>query len=255
MTLKPTRLGGTNQKANPPTIRASDAPADVRAFISYSHVDRKYGAQAKNVLAEIGIEAFLAHEDLKVSEAWRERILDELRRCDLFVPLLSKSFLESQWAPQESGFMASRPDVVIAPLSIDGTTPFGFMSSVQSRFIADGTITRELLVEPLVTRMPRKILPALIRIAGAAKSFRDAEAKMRPLLGHFSSFTKEEAQALADAAVSNVQIWDAALCRTEYLPELIRVQGRNLKRKTLRALKYQLENGRWYRGDDGRPED
>ena len=243
------------RKSSRQTGKASEVLPDVRAFISYSHVDRKYGAQAKSVLAEVGIEAFLAHEDLKVSEAWRERILDELRRCDLFVPLLSKSFLASEWAPQESGFMASRPNVVIAPLSIDGTTPFGFMSSVQSRFITDGTITRELLVEPLVTRMPRKILPALIRIAGAAKSFRDAEAKMRPLWGHYPSFAKEDAQALADAAVSNVQIWDAALCRTVYLPELIRVHGRNISRKTLRALKYQPENGRWYRGDDGRPDD
>ena len=60
------------------------------AFISYAHADRKYGAQAKNVLAEIGIEAFLAHDDLHVSDEWRARIIEELRRCDLFVPLLSE---------------------------------------------------------------------------------------------------------------------------------------------------------------------
>ena len=53
------------------------------AFISYSHADREYGAQAKGVLAEFDIEAFLAHEDLEVSEEWQARILVELRRCDL----------------------------------------------------------------------------------------------------------------------------------------------------------------------------
>ena len=69
----------------------------VTAFVSYSHVDREFGRQAKTVLGEVGIDAFLAHEDLDTSEQWQERILSELRRCDLFVPLLSKNFLESEW--------------------------------------------------------------------------------------------------------------------------------------------------------------
>ena len=61
----------------------------ITAFIAYSHKDSKYGAQAKAVLAKLGIEAFLAHDDLHVSDEWRERIRKELKRCDIFVPLLS----------------------------------------------------------------------------------------------------------------------------------------------------------------------
>src|ERR1700730_11751287 len=114
---------------------ATTDSANVSAFVSYSHVDRAYGAQAKKVLAEFNIEAFLAHDDLEVSEEWRKRILIELRQCDFFVPLLSQNFLSSKWAPQEAGFIISRADVVIAPLSIDGTTPFGFLSHLQSRRI------------------------------------------------------------------------------------------------------------------------
>ncbi len=116
-----------------------------RAFISYSHEDRKFGAEAKAVLAEIGISAFLAHDDLHVSEEWRARIIEELQRCDLFVPLLSANFLASKWAPQEVGFIISRPEVAIAPISLDGTTPFGFIAHVQSRKITKDGITRELL--------------------------------------------------------------------------------------------------------------
>ena len=96
------------------------------AFISYSQEDRKFGAQAKSVLADVGIEAFLAHDDLHVSDEWRKRIIEELKRCDLFVPLLSKNFVASKWAPQEVGFIISRSEVPIAPISLDGTTPFGF---------------------------------------------------------------------------------------------------------------------------------
>ena len=219
----------------------------VTAFVSYSHLDREFGGQAKAVLDEVGIDAFLAHEDLEVSEEWQRRILSELRRCDLFVPLLSKNFLESKWAPQEAGFIASRPEVVVAPLSIDGTMPFGFMSHVQSSRIRGEGITRELLVEPLAKRFPRKILPGLIRIAGKAGSFRHAEMTMRPLVPVFSLLTAEEAQALAEASVRNGQIWSASLCRSTYLPEFIRVQGSNLKPETLLALRYQVENDEWYR--------
>ena len=74
----------------------------VAAFISYSHSDREYGAQARAVLGEVGIDAFLAHEDLETSDEWQRRILDELRRCDLFVPLLSRNFLASRWAAARS---------------------------------------------------------------------------------------------------------------------------------------------------------
>jgi len=143
---------------------------EINAFISYSHVDRKFGRDAKRVLAEVGIDAFLAHEDLEVSDEWRERILEELRRCHLFVLLLSANFLSSGWAQQETGFIISRPEVVIAPLSIDATTPFGFLSHVQSSCIREDGITRELLVEPLARRMPRIILPGLIRIAADSAS-------------------------------------------------------------------------------------
>jgi TIR domain len=217
-----------------------------KAFISYSHKDRKYGAQAKSVLAEVDIDAFLAHDDLHVSDEWRERIIEELMQCDLFVPLLSADFVASKWAPQEIGFIISRPDVAIAPISLDGAVSFGFISHLQSRRISSKGVTRELLVQPLLKRVPRMVLPGLIRIVANAGSFRSAEALMEPLVEYFGILTPDEAQTLAEAAVKNGQIWSAALCRTEYLPKLLRAKGKNIKRKTLRALRYQIENDRWY---------
>lgn len=221
----------------------------IKAFISYSHEDRKYGAKAKAVFAEFGIEAFLAHEDLEVSDEWRACIIKELQSCGIFVPLLSANFLASKWAPQEVGFIISRPEVAIAPISLDGTTPFGFISHVQGRRVSKEGITRELLIEPLAKRMPRQILPGLIKLASKAGSFRSAETLMAPLVEHFGTMTRDEAQALAEASVSNSQIWAAQLCRDEYLPELLRLQRRKIDGSTLRALQYQVENGEWYRGE------
>jgi TIR domain len=224
----------------------------VSAFISYAHVDRKFGGQVKQIFTDVGIETFLAHEDLEVSDEWRQRILEELRRCDLFVPLLSVNFLTSKWAPQEAGFIISRPEVTIVPLSIDETTPCGFLSHLQSLRIPSQGLTRALLVEPLTRRSPRKILPGLIRIVSEAETFRSAEAKMRPLVPYFPILTPEEAQALAEASVENGQIWSAGQCRGEYLPELIRVQGANINPNTLLALQYQVKHDRQYPGDGPR---
>jgi len=222
-------------------------PQTLAAFISHSYVDRKFAGQAKAVLGRAGIDAFVAHDDLRTSEKWQRRIRDELRRCQLFVPLLSKSFLRSRWTLQEVGFIASRPEVKIAPLSIDETIPFGFLSHLQSGRISSDGVTRQLLVEPLASHFPRKIIPYLIRVAGDAGSFRSAEAKMSPLVPLFSLFTMEEAQALGEAAKCNAQVWSAKQCRDEFLPEFIRVNGINLKGETLHALRYQIEKGEWYR--------
>jgi hypothetical protein len=81
----------------------------VRAFISYAHVDRLLAGQAQTVLGEVGISAFLAHEDLEVSDEWRECLLRELAQCQLFVPLLSKHYLSSTWAQQASVDTQIRP--------------------------------------------------------------------------------------------------------------------------------------------------
>ena len=172
-------------------------------------------------------------------------ILSELYRCDLFVPLLSKNFLESKWAPQEVGFIASRPEVAIAPLSIDGTIPFGFLSNVQSSPILDNGITRELLVEPLVRRVPRKILPGLIRIAGEAGNYRYAEQTMLALAQYFSLFTEEEAQALAEASVSNRQIWMHRCVKLSTFPSsfLFREVTSSPKRCVLFSIRSRTNNG------------
>ena len=222
-------------------------PRTVAAFVSHSHVDRTFARQAKAVLGRAGIDAFVAHDDLRTSEEWQRRIRDELRRCQLFVPLLSKSFLRSRWTLQEVGFIAARARVKIAPLSLDETIPFGFLSHLQSGRISSDGVTQKVLVEPLARHFPRTILPYLSRVAGEAGSFRSAEREMRPLVPLFRLLTVGEAQTLAEAVVRNEQVWAARQCRDEFLPEFIRVQGSNLKDKTLRALRYQVEEGTWYR--------
>jgi len=72
-----------------------------RAFISYSSQEKQSAAEVQRALSEYGIEGFLAHEDISVSEQWKERIFQELKGRGMFIALISKAFKESAWAPQE----------------------------------------------------------------------------------------------------------------------------------------------------------
>ena len=76
-----------------------------------------------------------------------------------------------------------------------------------------------------------------------AGSFRHAEQLIAPLVRYFPLFTVEEAQAFAEGAIHNAQIWLAAGCKADYLPAFIRAQGQHLRSETLRALSHQVEHG------------
>lgn len=218
----------------------------LRAFISYSTKDKLTGAEVKAALSELGIECFLAHDDIRVSEEWKARIIDELRKASIFVPLLSKAFVESEWAPQEVGFIVARPEVLIIPLLLDSTIPFGFISHIQGRRYLAEAMTSEFFIETISNRFPRQLIPVLIDKMRGAVSFRKAEHLMKPLVPIFEQFDDSEIDAFVEASISNREIWDAALCRSEYLPRFIELHHKRIKRAKLKALAYQIEKGEWY---------
>lgn len=214
----------------------------LRAFISYSTTDKLVGADVKGVLGEFGVDSFLAHDDLRVSEEWKGRILEELARCDIFVPLLSKAFRSSDWASQETGIAFGRKTVLIIPLSIDGTTPFGFISHIQGIKIPDAGVSNHMFQEPLIKRFPRKMIPRLIKRVENARNFRGAEAVVKPLVEHFPIFTRNEANQFATAASNNNQVWSASLCRSDYLPAFLEIHRKNLRPKILKVLEHQIKH-------------
>src|SRR6266699_3178964 len=220
----------------------------LRGFLSYSTVDRKVAARVKAYLAELGVDCFMAHDDLVISDEWKQRIIEELQRMEMFVALLSKPFKASDWAPQELGFAASRPEVAIIPLSIDGTVSYGFINHLQSKPLTD-PLTDLLFVAPLRRRYPRHLIPALIDRMSEAGSFRGAEALMEPLRPLFHDFTQFEIDQFVEACIANGQIWDASLCAGEYIPEFIELHRGKIQPNRLRALEYQIEQRHWYRGE------
>jgi len=205
------------------------------AFISYSTVDREWSSIVKSALRVAGFNGFQAHQDLQLSEEWKSAILEELKRATIFVAVLSKDFKGSDWCSQEIGFIISRPDVLIIPLSIDGTVPYGFFSHLQSVRVHDENEVNQAIQEVLLRKKPRLAIPAWIKRVETAPSYRDAEAIVRPMVTQFGNFTDEEAIAFATAALKNGQVWDAARCKSDYL--------RNFAKRHWKILPSVLKKG------------
>lgn len=219
----------------------------MKAFISYSTTDKLIAGQAKTVLQEYRIVAFLAHEDINVSQEWKDRIIQELNESSIFVPVLSNAYKQSDWAPQEIGLAFARGIVLFIPLSLDGTVPFGFISHIQGKRLLEGNINSDLLIEPIANRFPHEIIPVLIERMARAGSFRSAEALMLPLLPHFAKFNDDEINAFTTASIENAQIWAAADCRTKYLPTFLDMHRSRIDEQKQETLEYQIKEQQWYR--------
>lgn len=216
------------------------------AFISYSIKDKEYGTAVKKALNALKVESFLAHNDLHVSAKWEKRILQELGKCNIFVPLLSKKFLASKWCPQETGIISKRRGVIIFPLLLDKTIPFGFIRHVQGQKVSLNDIDEELFLGPLAEKFPRFVLPQWIERLKKAYSYRGAEALVAPLRPFFRKLNVKEANRFAELSIENGQIWAAHLCYNEYLPEFLKIQGSHLRPILRKKLTYQVKNQEWY---------
>ena len=177
---------------------------EIKAFISYSTKDKKYGVAVKAALGEISVKSFLAHDDVQVSEEWKKRILAELKECKIFVPLLSEPFKASEWCGQEIGVVVERGnDVLIIPLSIDRTVPYGFISHVQCHHIPHAGIDPQTILDAVGRKWPSLVIEVLLKRVEGANGFRAAEKLIEPLVPYFKRLAKEQASRLAQMAIDN----------------------------------------------------
>ena len=101
-------------------------------FFSYSHKDRVLAKKIATLLNEKGIDVFLAHEHIEVSEEWREEIFKHLESDSVLLALLTPNYEKSVWANQEAGVMLGKRRKVI-PLIVGETNikKFGFLEALQ----------------------------------------------------------------------------------------------------------------------------
>ena len=101
-------------------------------FFSYSHKDRVLAGKIATLMNEKGIDVFLAHEDIEVSEEWREKIFKHLESDNVLLALLTSNYKKSVWGNQEAGIMRGKGGRVI-PLIVGKTKikGCGFLEALQ----------------------------------------------------------------------------------------------------------------------------
>ena len=141
----------------------------MRAFMSYQTADKLVAARIAAFLDKMGCTAFMAHENIEVSEEWRVQILKELGEADIFVPILSIHYYGSIWCKQESGIAAFR-NMTIIPLSTDGAIPAGFIGHIQSTYINPEAPKLVSLLPGLAKRDVRFVIDGLISIIASLRT-------------------------------------------------------------------------------------
>lgn len=112
----------------------------IKTFICHSSKDKKVAGLFKAFFERyFGFEVFLAHEDIPPSAEWDSEILMNLKKSDLFIPLISADFEKAIFANQEIG-MAIAWGIKIIPIKIDNTNPCGFISKLQAYKCRDSSV-------------------------------------------------------------------------------------------------------------------
>lgn len=131
----------------------------VRAFISYSTKDKHLAGQIKTCLEKYGLAVFLAHEDLHISDEWMDKIIEELKSCHVFIPLLTDNYKGSEWTDQEAGY-ALAFDKKVCPLK-GPHNPHGFIRRKQGEFVTESKVEPACDEIIAVIRKDEKLGPLL----------------------------------------------------------------------------------------------
>lgn len=135
----------------------------LRAFISYSTKDKVLAGKIKTCLENSGLSVFLAHEDLDISDEWMEKIVEELKSCHVFIPLLTDNYKGSDWTDQEAGY-ALAFDKKVCPLKVPHN-PHGFIRRKQGEPVADSNVEPACEKIVGVIRKDEKLGPLLAKAA------------------------------------------------------------------------------------------
>jgi hypothetical protein len=127
---------------------------EVEIFISYATENKVLAGKIAALLIKRNIDAFLAHEDIEISEEWRGEILNHLRNDSILLALLTVEYQKSVWGNQEAGYVIGKGGKII-PLIVRGIDlkDFGLIESYQGLVVDEKNL--ESCVDKIVDMLLR----------------------------------------------------------------------------------------------------
>jgi hypothetical protein len=209
----------------------------VHIFLSYSHKSRKLAGELKEGLESFGFAVFLAHQDLKPSVPWRKEILQNLRQCDVFIPILTRGFMESDWTDQETGFALALKKKII-PVKVHDN-PYGFIGAFQAlkwnKSSPDVTVWEiaECLHEE--SRFAQAVKDGVIEVFLSGSDFDEVASTVKKLLW-FRPFSAEQLHRIIEGSTSNQGIYGCHAAQTP-MTTLIEDANGKVSRRAIRKYR------------------
>ena len=177
----------------------------VKIFISHSSKNKHDAKNIKNILRDFFpcIEVFVAHDDLQPTQNFNEDIIDKLKKCGLFILLVSKNIVDSNYVQQEIG-MGRILNKRILPICLDDTIPEGFIRQIQGiKKPKLGDYLLKTIIEQL--NFPTSILCKFLR---HSRTFKQT-ILLYEILNEKNDFTEEDLIYLKYGLEKNTQISDS----------------------------------------------
>jgi len=186
----------------------------METFISYSSGIKRTAGKIKNYLDKFGFNCFLAHEDIPPQTVWPKEILAALKRCDLFLPLLTSGFVESFFCQQETGFAYCKGTEIL-PVMIS-KAPMGMISDIQAvRFNKEDFDSSCWKIVKHVSKresLSKPALDALINWFGESKQYDIANERAKLILNEFD-FSPRQVKTIRSHIKNNPQIYETKYAR------------------------------------------
>jgi hypothetical protein len=182
-----------------------------KLFVSHVFEERVYATSLKGQLEYFGIDAFVAHSDIKPSHQWLEVIKESLRTCDAFLALLHDEFRKSAWCDQEVGY-ALACDRIFVPGRFDNSAPHGFLQQYQAlRLDPDGTLKANAIAvrDTLLRGAPStaaRLTDAIVHRVVESDSFEQTNELMGVLLTQAGHITEAHVKLLELCRKENAQV-------------------------------------------------
>lgn len=200
----------------------------VRAFLSHKAEHKKQATDLKTSFKNVGVSAFVAHQDIEPTREWQDEIELALSTQDVCVTLLTEGFRNSNWTDQEIGISIGRGVPIVAVRL--GQDPYGFIGKFQafsgigksSEEIADELVQAFLLNKRLQGRMAS----ALVQSFETAKGYTAANRLMEHIKA-LTSLSEDLVQRLEKTPEQNSGVKRAYKVQNSLAGVISRLRGEN----------------------------
>ncbi len=186
-------------------------PGRIRLFLSHVSRIKTQTSALKEALASLGIDSFVAHEDIQPTQTWLKEIEFALLSADALCALVTEDFIKSQFTDQEVGFALGR-GIPVVPVRC-GADPYGLFGKHQA---VRADLVKLAETAPKIAdiigqqeHLKLRFTEATVDAVATAYSFQNAKDGMKRLSELRNNLSDAQIVRLLEAVRDNSQVREA----------------------------------------------